>query len=145
MDNQGAELDRLRRWKAEATEVILGLQDVAKALGLQLGERITGKSAADAANRLTERAEAAEAALARVEALPEHPREPPDVRRTPDGAPVYPADARQELADELTGLALTPLEAQVVMWLYELDQPTLHGITTLLRKVREDGLEGLAS
>jgi hypothetical protein len=64
-----AEVDRLRRWKAEATEVILGLQDVGKALGLGLGERITGASATEAAKRLHARAEAAEAQVARVEAV----------------------------------------------------------------------------
>jgi hypothetical protein len=65
------EVTRLRRWKEEATEVILGLQDLGRALGLPLGERITGESAAEAAEALTARAEAAEAALTRVRALAE--------------------------------------------------------------------------
>lgn len=66
-----AEVERLRRWKAEAAEVILGLQDVGRALGVGLGEQITGRSGLDAAKRLIERAEAAEAKVARVEALAE--------------------------------------------------------------------------
>lgn len=63
LDEDGivAEVERLTRWKAEATEVILGLQDVGKALGLRLGERITGESAVEAAEALRNRAEHAEA------------------------------------------------------------------------------------
>ena len=60
------EVTRLRRWKAEATEVILGLQDLGKALGLPLGERITGTSAAQAAKALRSRAEGAESAVDRL-------------------------------------------------------------------------------
>ena len=61
------ELERLRQWKAEATEVILGLQDVGKALNIRPGERITGTVAAHTARRLTARAEAAEARVRELE------------------------------------------------------------------------------
>jgi len=47
-----AERDDLRRWKAEAAEVILGLQDLGRALGIPLGERITGPKAAEIARAL---------------------------------------------------------------------------------------------
>lgn len=43
------EVERLRRWKAEALPVIDGLQDVGHALGLPLGTRITGPEAAEKA------------------------------------------------------------------------------------------------
>jgi hypothetical protein len=46
------EVKRLRRWKDEAAEVILGLQDLGKALGVPLGTRITGDGAAKIAERL---------------------------------------------------------------------------------------------
>lgn len=59
-----------------------------------------------------------------------------DVRRTPDGAPVNPADARHELAEELGDMPLSPLEARTVLWLYECEQPTIHAIVTLLRKAK---------
>lgn len=51
-DNQGTELDRLRRWKAEALEVITGLQELGKVLGVPLGKRITGPAAIEAAEAL---------------------------------------------------------------------------------------------
>ena len=55
-----AEVDRLTRWKAEALPVMTGLQELGKALGLTLGESITGPSAVDAAHALRARAEAVE-------------------------------------------------------------------------------------
>lgn len=58
-----AEVDRLTRWKTEATEVLRGLQDLGKALGLPLGEQITGQSACVAAVALHDRTEAAEQAV----------------------------------------------------------------------------------
>jgi hypothetical protein len=61
-----AEVERLRWWKREASEVILGLQGLGKALDLPLGERITGEAAADAASALVARAEVAEAERARL-------------------------------------------------------------------------------
>lgn len=56
-----AELTQLRRWKQEATEVILGLQDLGRALGLPLGEQITGRVATETAKQLTDRIQAVEA------------------------------------------------------------------------------------
>ena len=48
-----AEVERLRRWKAEALPVLDGLQELGKALGLPLGSRITGREALAAVERLT--------------------------------------------------------------------------------------------
>ena len=67
-----AEVDRLTRWKAEALPVMTGLQELGKALGLTLGESITGPSAVDAAHALRARAEAAEQAVERVRELAEY-------------------------------------------------------------------------
>lgn len=74
--SMAGEVERLARWKAEALPVLVGLQELGRALGLPLGERITGQSAAEAAQALLARAEKAEAevaalceAVARVEAL----------------------------------------------------------------------------
>jgi hypothetical protein len=47
-----AERDQLRRWKAEAAPVLIGLQDLGKALGVPLGTRITGQTAAEQAAAL---------------------------------------------------------------------------------------------
>ncbi len=44
-----AELRDLRRWKAEALPVLDGLQEVGHALGIGLGQQITGRGAVDAA------------------------------------------------------------------------------------------------
>ena len=57
------EVEKLRRWKLEASEVIMGLQDLGRALGLPLGERITGEVAAAKATELRRRAESAEQEL----------------------------------------------------------------------------------
>ena len=46
------EIDRLTRWQAEALTVMDGLQDLGNALGLPLGERITGTAALVAVERL---------------------------------------------------------------------------------------------
>lgn len=48
-----AEVERLRRWKADALPVLDGLQELGKALGLPLGSRITGTEALAAVERLT--------------------------------------------------------------------------------------------
>lgn len=61
VDELRAEVERLRQWKAQATEIILDLQDLGKALHLPLGASITGTAATEAVKRLTARAEAAEA------------------------------------------------------------------------------------
>jgi hypothetical protein len=48
-EQQRRELEQMRRWKSEALPVIAGLQEVGRALGLRLGEQITGRAAVDAA------------------------------------------------------------------------------------------------
>jgi len=48
-----AEVERLERWKAEATEVMSGLRELGKALGLGLGVQITGPAALAEVARLT--------------------------------------------------------------------------------------------
>jgi len=63
-----AEVERLRRWKAEATEVILGLQDLGKALDLPLGERITATAATEVAKRLKSERDEATARSAQLRA-----------------------------------------------------------------------------
>lgn len=55
------EIERLTRWKAEALPVLDGLQELGKALGLPLGERITGPAALAAVEALKLRATDAEA------------------------------------------------------------------------------------
>lgn len=47
-----AEVDRLRRWQAEALPVSEGLQELGQALGLRLGDSITGTAALAAVNKL---------------------------------------------------------------------------------------------
>jgi uncharacterized membrane protein len=48
-----AEVERLERWKFEATEVMSGLRELGKALGLGLGVQITGPAALVEVERLT--------------------------------------------------------------------------------------------
>lgn len=48
------EVDHLRRWKSEASEVMMGLQDLGRALGIPPGERITGPLALKYVERLKE-------------------------------------------------------------------------------------------
>ena len=55
------EVERLTRWKSEALPVLDGLQELGKALGLPLGERITGPAALAAVEALKLRATDAEA------------------------------------------------------------------------------------
>lgn len=50
-----AEVERLQRWKAEALTVMDGLQELGAALGLRIGERITGEAALKAVNALNAR------------------------------------------------------------------------------------------
>jgi hypothetical protein len=73
-----AEVERLERWKFEATEVMSGLRELGKALGLGLGVQITGPAALVEVERLTAERDALiavgkrqAARLARVEALAE--------------------------------------------------------------------------
>lgn len=54
VDQFMAELERLRRWKAEALPVMAGLQELGKALDLPLGTQVTGPQAVEAVERLRE-------------------------------------------------------------------------------------------
>lgn len=55
------ERDQLRRWRAEAMPVLAGLQHLGRALGLPLGEVITGPRAAAVATTLRAELDAAQA------------------------------------------------------------------------------------
>lgn len=76
LDGLLAEVERLQRWKDEAQTVMGGLQGLGTALGLRIGERVTGEAALKAVEDLnarlldaTARAEAAEQAVQRVRDL----------------------------------------------------------------------------
>lgn len=58
-----AEIDRLRDWKASAIDVMSGLQDLGRALGVPPGHSITASESAQRAADLRARAEKAEEAL----------------------------------------------------------------------------------
>lgn len=47
-----AEVEQLTRWKAEMMVVLEGLQELGDALGLELGDSITGTKALEAVNKL---------------------------------------------------------------------------------------------
>lgn len=61
----------LQQWKSEAADVMIGLQDLGKALDVPFGKRITGEAGVEAATKLRERAEAAEAERDRLQAAVE--------------------------------------------------------------------------
>lgn len=67
------ERDRLARWKAEALPVMAGVQELGRALGVDLGEIITARESVDLALDLRNERDAARAEVAalreRVEAL----------------------------------------------------------------------------
>ena len=63
-----AEVRRLTRWQFEAMSVMAGIQGLGSALGMRLGESITGHAAAEAARALTARAESAEAEVGTLRA-----------------------------------------------------------------------------
>ena len=65
------QVERLERWKFEACEVMSGLRELGKALGLGLGVQITGPAALAEVARLTAERDALAAQVARVEALGE--------------------------------------------------------------------------
>ena len=64
-----AEVERLERWKFEACEVMSGLRELGKALGLRPGVQITGPAALAEVARLAAERDALRAVVARVEAL----------------------------------------------------------------------------
>ena len=65
------QVESLERWKFEACEVMSGLRELGKALGLGLGVQITGPAALAEVARLTAERDALAAQVARVEALAE--------------------------------------------------------------------------
>ena len=65
------QVESLERWKVEAIEVMSGLRELGKALGLGLGVQITGPAAQAEVARLTAERDALAAQVARVEALVE--------------------------------------------------------------------------
>ena len=65
------QVESLERWKFEAIEVMSGLRELGKALGLGLGVQITGPAALAEVERLTAERDALAAQVARVESLAE--------------------------------------------------------------------------
>ena len=63
------QVESLERWKFEAIEVMSGLRELGKALGLRPGVQITGPAALAEVARLTAERDALAAKVARVEAL----------------------------------------------------------------------------
>ena len=63
------QVESLERWKFEAIEVMSGLRELGKALGLRPGVQITGPAALAEVARLTAERDALAAQVARVEAL----------------------------------------------------------------------------
>ena len=66
------QVESLERWKFEAIEVMSGLRELGKALGLGLGVQITGPAALAEVERLTAERDALAAQVARVEEVLEH-------------------------------------------------------------------------
>lgn len=79
-----AERDRLQHWKDEASPVMIGLQDLGRALGVPLGTRITGELAAEKARALSSQVAELRATIDRVRAL----------------ADAYETDATYEVSGE---------------------------------------------
>jgi len=66
------QVESLERWKFEACEVMSGLRELGKALGLGLGVQITGPAALAEVARLTAERDALAAQVARVEEVLDH-------------------------------------------------------------------------
>lgn len=66
------QVESLERWKVEALEVMSGLRELGRALGLGLGVQITGPAALAEVERLTAERDALAAQVARVEEVLEH-------------------------------------------------------------------------
>ena len=66
------QVESLERWKFEACEVMSGLRELGKALGLGLGVQITGPAALAEVERLTAERDALAAQVARVEEVLDH-------------------------------------------------------------------------
>ena len=66
------QVESLERWKVEAIEVMSGLRELGRALGLGLGVQITGPAALAEVERLTAERDALAAQVARVEEVLDH-------------------------------------------------------------------------
>ena len=66
------QVESLERWKVEALEVMSGLRELGRALGLGLGVQITGPAALAEVERLTAERDALAARVAQVESLADH-------------------------------------------------------------------------
>lgn len=100
------EVGRLTRWKSEALPVLDGLQELGKALGLPLGERITGPAALEAVERLTARAEAAEVEVGRLR----------DKLDQPCGRQDRPVMPRGNYAAMVRSMASGDTESALAFW-----------------------------
>ena len=65
-DELRGEVERLRRWKDEAAEVLIGMQDLGRELNVPLGQRITGEGAAEAARAIVDERDRLAATVERV-------------------------------------------------------------------------------
>ena len=74
-----AEVERLRRWKDEAAEVLIGMQDLGRELNAPLGQRITGEGAAEAARAIVGERDRLAATVERVRELSMQVAHDPDV------------------------------------------------------------------
>jgi len=98
-----AEVERLERWKAEALEVMSGLRELGKALGLGPGVQITGPAALAEVARLTAERDALAAQVALVEALAEEwERDAEDqLRNCYSGRDVFEGERTVQIVSEL--------------------------------------------
>lgn len=95
-----AEVDRLRRWKAEALPLFDGLQDLGRTLGLPLGTLITGPAAVEAAEALRAKVARVEALLRAAEEHDASTLSSTDFFGNPWRTPIAQVDLRAALADQ---------------------------------------------
>ena len=107
------QVERLERWKVEALEVMSGLRELGKALGLGLGVQITGPAALAEVERLTAERDALAAQVARVESLAEEwERDAEDqLRNCYSGRDVFEGERTVQIVSELRD-ALAGSEAE---------------------------------
>lgn len=92
-----AEVERLARWKAEALPVLSGLQDLGSALGVPLGQSITGPESVQRARDMVAALDQVRAALAN------HPRA---CDTHPEGDPIT-CGWKRAVADVEAALGVT--------------------------------------
>ena len=97
------QVERLEHWKFEALEVMSGLRELGKALGLGLGVQITGPAALAEVARLTAERDALAAQVALVEALAEEwERDAEDqLRNCYSGRDVFEGERTVQIVSEL--------------------------------------------